>query len=113
MPDWSNESYCVPSHEECNRGITYPSEAFNFRGLLLDWAGDDGASDNLPGALWKTKKKKESRKLCPTTRNTIMKIKENQRVKRIEKHAIDETRLYGCTLRFWSLLPTLSPEINI
>lgn len=58
MPDWSNESYCVPSHEECNRGITYPSEAFNFRGLLLDWAGDDGASDNLPGALWKTQKKK-------------------------------------------------------
>lgn len=55
MPDWSNESDRVPNPGECNRGITYPSEAFNFRGLLLDWAGDDGASDNLPGALWKTK----------------------------------------------------------
>lgn len=32
--------------------ISYPSEALNFRGLLLDCAGDDGASDtNLPGAL--------------------------------------------------------------
>lgn len=55
MPDWSNESDRVPNPGECNRGITYPSEAFNFRGLLLDWAGDDGASDNLPGALWKKK----------------------------------------------------------
>lgn len=44
----------VPNPGECNKAITYPSEAFNFRGLLLDWAGDDGASDNLPGALWKT-----------------------------------------------------------
>ena len=30
--------------------LFYSSDAFNFLGLL-DWAGDDGASDNLPGAF--------------------------------------------------------------
>lgn len=45
-----------------------------------------------------------------------MKIKENQRVKRIEKHAIDETRLYLAFLvPFYQLFPlksTFNIEIN-
>lgn len=33
----------------------YRSDALSFLGLLLDWAGDGGASDILPGA-WRVSK---------------------------------------------------------
>lgn len=43
----------------------YSSEVLSLRGLL-DWAGEDGASEGLPGAL--------GAKIVNKEKNTIMKI---------------------------------------